>query len=118
MSVGLSNMETTGHSDMHKILARVGFRGAPLQRTTRMRWEPVGVQRKILGGGCALLSQGEKSQHVCIKVTVIQLQRQWSWEQKRDKNVSGSEIYYCNLQNNKISSCSNGGVLLFHVQWL
>lgn len=99
MSVGRSNMEATGPSDTHKILARVDFRGAPLQRTTRMRWEPVGVQRKTLGGGCVLLSQGEKSLHVCIKVTAIQLQRQWSWEQKRNKNVSESEIYYCNLQN-------------------
>lgn len=93
MSVGLSNMEAIGHSDMHKVLARVDFRGAPLQRVTKMRWEPVGTQRKTL--------RGEKSQHVCMNVTerdpaaaTVEL-----GAEERHKNVSGSEIYYCNLQN-------------------
>lgn len=112
MSVGLSNMEATGHSDMHKILARVDFRGAPLQRVTRMRWEPVGTQRKTL--------RGEKSQHVCMNVTAIQQQRQWSWEQKRDIKMF-LEVRFITVTckiSNEFSSCSNGGVLLFHVQWL
>lgn len=109
-------MEATGHSDMHKVLPRVDFRGAPLQRVTRMRWEPVGTQRKTLRGG----GWWEKSQHVCMNVTAIQQQRQWSLEQKRDIKMF-LEVRFITVTckiSNEFSSCSNRRVLLFHVQWL
>ena len=122
MWLGLSNMEATGHSDMHRILIRVDFRGAPLQRVTRMRREPVGIQRKTLGLGlCPSFSRGEITHTACVHEGHSDLAAataELGAEEERHKNVSGSEIYCCNLQSSEFSSCSNGGALLVHVQWL
>lgn len=107
-------MEATGHSDMHRILIRVDFRGAPLQRVTRMRREPVGIQRKTLGWGEITHTACMHEGHSDPAAVTAEL----GAEEERHKNVSGSEIYCCNLQNSEFSSCSNGGALLVHVQWL
>lgn len=61
------------------------------------------------------------AQHVCMKVTAIQQQRQQSWEQKKRDIKMFLEVRFiavtCKI-NSEFSSCSNGGALLVHVQWL
>lgn len=114
MSAGLSNMEATGRSDMHKVLARVDFRGAPLQRVTRMRWEPVGTQRKTLRGGGGEITACMHERHSDPAAATVEL-----GAEERHKNVL--EVRFITVTckiSNEFSSCSNGGVLLFHVQWL
>jgi hypothetical protein len=76
MSVGLSDMETTGDFDTHSVLARADLGGgrigdAPLQRVTKRRvGDSEGCRGKIEVGPSYF--QEENSQRICMKITMIQ----------------------------------------------
>lgn len=69
MSVGPSNMETTGDSDTHSILARADSGGAELG--DKGAWEPVGSIEGNISVG-AFSFQEENSQCICMGISMIQ----------------------------------------------